>query len=135
VSQRVKIFLITVIFLLVVVTAMLQFSPDGSYYWQLFKLGVKHGVEDRQSGIKYGAEGTGWKVIRNGDWTSSEKLVAQRLIAEPPAVAKSDTSIFTAGYNCGTHVELCLALLVVVVAGTILLISIDLKRKAGLARK
>jgi len=94
--------------LLFVTVALVCLSPEGRFRLRLFEFGVRHGAEDRHSGITYATDAPGWKVVRNSErWTSGDKLLVQRMFADPPAASRGEMSVFMAGYEWGYYALFC----------------------------
>jgi len=103
---------------LIITSAILCLSAEGRFRLHLFEFGVRHGIEDKQTGITYAMNAPGWKVLRNGaGWTQGDKLLVYRMMADPPVASRREASIFMAGYNCGYYSvvsEIVVAVVIVV---------------------
>ena len=89
---------------LILMSAVVCLSAEGRFRLNLFAFGVRHGIEDKQTGITYATDSPGWRVFRNGErWTQGDKLLVDRMVTDPPAASRREASIFMAGYNCGYH--------------------------------
>ena len=89
---------------LIIASAFVCLSAEGRFRLSLFAFGVRHGIEDKQMGITYATGSPGLRVFRNGKrWTQGDKLLVRRMVADPPAASRRETSTFMAGYNCGYH--------------------------------
>jgi len=109
---------VSVVCALLFVTALLvSLSSEGRFRLSLFEFGVRHGAEDRHSSITYATDAPGWKVVRNSErWTSGDKLLVQRMFADPPAASRGEMFVFMAGYEWGYYAPFCWTFLAGVVS-------------------
>ena len=82
--------------------AAVSFVMPGQFGLRYFVLGVKHGAEDRQTGIRYATDSPGWKMVRNSSkWTSGDKELVQQYMASSINTSGQYTSAFMTGYKIG----------------------------------
>ena len=83
-----------------ILAALFLCRTDSQANLQYFSLGIRHGAEDRQSGIVYAAQASGWKITRNGSVEPGDKELVQRLFTYS-ATGSYEVSAFMAGYRLG----------------------------------
>jgi len=104
VSQQTRKVGFIVLTCLIITSAIICLSAEGRFRLHLFEFGVRHGIEDKQTGITYATDAPGLKVFRNSErWTQGDKLLVYRMMADPLAASRRESSIFMTGYNCGYY--------------------------------